>query len=172
MSIFVIKIITLVVRTLAKPMIAWVTHYKKIALLQSESDINTFWKNRLINIGQNVDYYNVLLNRKMFRLKSEPIKKLPADKALERGAEFFSEVLVYSILISLPIIEFLRQNKTNKKKEYIKEQGLRRLKNDLENISEINKNVFDKVMEISTIVNQVDKEMNETKVIKENLRTK
>ena len=140
MSLFVFKIITLVVRTLAKPMIAWVTHYKKIALLQSNSDINTFWRNRLINLGNRVDQFNVYINRKIVGLKQENYKKLSDEKALERGAEFFSEVLVYSILISLPVIEYVRQTKLNKKNENTKkDSGKLNLANLIPNVSQHDK---------------------------------
>lgn len=161
MSLFVFKIITLVVRTLAKPMIAWVTHYKKIALMQSKSDINLFWKNRLVNLGNRVDHFNTFINRKIFRLKPEPFKKLSDEKALERGAEFFSEVLIYSILISLPVIEYIRQSKTNAEVEFIREKGLRRIRNDIEQIYTENDHVSKTITNIKTFVKELEDELDQ-----------
>ena len=160
MSLFVFKIITLVVRTLAKPMIAWVTHYKKLALLQSKSDINLFWKNRLVNLGNKVDHFNSYINRKIFRLKPEPFKKLSDEKALERGAEFFSEVLIYSILISLPVIEYLRQTKSNAEIEFIREKGLRRMRNDIEQMLTDNIKVSKTIDNILKQVEEIEYELN------------
>lgn len=166
MSLFVFKIITLVVRTLAKPMIAWVTHYKKLALMNQESEINKFWRNRLINLGNRVDYFNIYINRRILGLKFEHHKKLSNDKALERGAEFFSELLVYSILISLPVIEYIRQSKINKETEFIREKGLRRMNNDMNEIHKQNEKVNDSVDEILKVLKEIEEE---TKDFKKNV---
>jgi hypothetical protein len=165
MSLFVFKIITLVVRTLAKPMIAWVTHYKKIALMNKESEINKFWRNRLINIGNRVDHFNAYINKRILGLKYEHHKKLSDEKALERGAEFFSEFLVYSILISLPVIEYLRQNKINKENEFIKEKGLRRMNNDMIEIHNQNQKVNSTIEEILKIVKEIEEDTKDYKKI-------
>ena len=122
MAILVFKFVTLIVRTIAKPLISWVTYYKRLKL-QEQNPKLAFIKNKVVWVGQVVNYYNIKINRKLFRLSTtEPIKPLSEEKAIEKGAEFLSEFLVYSILISLPVIEWLRQNKITKENEFSKEE--------------------------------------------------
>ena len=62
----------------------------------------------------------------------------PDYKAIEKGAEVASELIIYTILLSIPILEWWRQNKINKIKEEMKEIGIKRLRADVELLSEEN----------------------------------
>lgn len=118
MAILFFKIVSIAVRTLARPVINWVTYYNRMKMQESENKIAVFIRDKLISLGQNFHYYNSVLNRKIFGLtKEQTIKSLTKDKALERGAELISEFVVYSILITLPMIEILRSYRSTLKKE-------------------------------------------------------
>jgi optic atrophy 3 protein len=159
MAIFVFKVVTLIVRTVAKPLIQWVTYYNKLKLQEQRSNL-AFIKDRIIWTGQVVNYYNVKINRQLFRLsKTEPIKPLSEDKAIEKGAEFLSEFLVYSILITLPIYEYLRQNKINKQTEYLKEQEIRRMKNDINALTAQNQNLIENINELKSLLIELNKKI-------------
>lgn len=156
MAILVFKVVTLVVRTIAKPLISWITYYKRLKLQEQNSKLD-FIKNKIVWIGQVVNYYNIKINRKLFRLSSnEPIKPLSEDKAIEKGAEFLSEFLVYSILISLPVLEWYRQSKITKEQEYLKEQELRRMKNDILALSEQNNELRARMEELRNIMKEIN----------------
>src|SRR5689334_23167338 len=99
MAILFFKLLNIAVRTLARPLINWVSYYNRIKIQESNSKVTIFVRNKLVSLGQNFNYYNILLNRKIFGLtKEQAIKPLTADKALERGAELISEFIVYTIL--------------------------------------------------------------------------
>jgi hypothetical protein len=152
MAIFVFKIVALVVRTIAKPLISWATYYNRMKL-QEPSFKYHYLRSKIIWVGQMTNFYNTKINRKLFRLSStDPIKKLTEDKAIEKGAEFISEVLIYTILISLPILEWTRQSKINKIKEQVKEQGIRRMKNDIIFISKENSRLREDLKEIKSLL--------------------
>jgi hypothetical protein len=155
MAIFIFKIMTLLVRTIAKPMISWASYYKRIKLQQAE--YKDHWiRHHVANVGQVVNYYNTKINRKMFKLSTtDPIKLLSEEKAIEKGAEFVSEFLIYAVLISLPVFEWIRQSRINKLKEQVKEQGIRRMKNDLERILCENKELRGHLNELKTVLEEL-----------------
>jgi len=156
MAILLFKVVTLVVRTIAKPIISWVTYYNRMKLQEKNSNLK-FIKDDIVWIGQIVNYYNIKINRKLFRLSStEPIKSLSEEKAVEKGAEFLSELLVYSILITLPVIEWYRQSKINKEAEYLKEQEIRRMKNDIFALTHENSDLIQKIDEIKQLMKQIN----------------
>ena len=131
MAILLFKVFTVIVKTTAKPIIQWVTYYKRLKLQEPNSKFKVI-KEKIIWVGQFINFYNVKINRRLFSLsKTEPIKSLSEDKAIEKGSEFISELLVYSIVLSLPIMEWIRQNKINKQNEFIKEEGIRKIKYDI-----------------------------------------
>jgi hypothetical protein len=156
MAIFIFKIMTLLVRTIAKPLISWASYYKKLKLQQAE--YKDHWvRHQVANVGQVVNYYNTKINRKMFKLSTtDPIKLLSEEKAIEKGAEFISEFLIYTILITLPVLEWIRQTKINKMKEQVKEQGIRRMKNDLEKILCENKELREHLIGLKLIIEELN----------------
>lgn len=155
MAILIFKVVTLVVRTVAKPLISWVTYYNRLKLQEKNSSLK-FIKNEIIWTGQVVNYYNIKINRKLFRLSNtEPIKLLSEEKAIEKGAEFLSELLIYSILIVLPVMEWFRQSKANKEAESLKEQEIRRMKNDIFALAHENGELIAKIDEIKMIMKEI-----------------
>ncbi len=155
------KVMNLVVRTIAKPLVSWVTHYKKLQFKEeSQSKFQKFSHKKLIWAGQTFNYYNVLINRKLFKISTggTTIPELSEEKALERGAEIIGEILVYSLLILIPFLEWLRLSKISKKKELQKENFIKETRI-----------MLDEVMKESI---EIDKELIEIKVLVENIESK
>ena len=127
MSVIVIKALSIMMKTLAKPLASWMAYYNKIILKDSTKEHHIFIKKRLTNIGQSYNYYHTKLNRAILRQKTtEPIKLLSKEKALEKGIEFSSEVFMYSILIGIPLYELNKAQKAKyEKKLNIKIEKLR-----------------------------------------------
>lgn len=158
MAVLLFKLFTLLCRTMARPIIAWVTYYNRVRLQSSNGRFHVYVKIKLEKLGQTVNYYNILINRKLFKLSTkEPIKPLSEEKALEKGAESIGELFVYAILISLPIWEIMKLTKSSNEKERIKENRLRELRNDLnqlvidnETISNDLEEIKDSVLKIKT----------------------
>ena len=160
MAIFVFKVMTLVVRTAAKPIIQWVTYYNKLKLQEQNTNLN-FVKDSIIWTGQAYNYYNIKMNRILFGLsKTEVIKPLSSDKAIEKGAEFLSEFLIYTILITLPILEYIRTNNISKEVEYLRQQEIRRMNNDIDALERQNEILKNRLKEMSMILDGI-KTMNE-----------
>jgi hypothetical protein len=137
MSVFLFKSLSLLVRTLARPLINWVSYYNRMKMQESENKFVIFIRNRLENLGQKFNYYNTFFNRKLFKLAdTQPIKPLTAEKALERGAELVSEFIVYSILLTLPTYEIYRQTKNNKIKEQKKKDFLIGIQKEVDRLIE------------------------------------
>ncbi len=156
MAILLFKVVTLVVRTVAKPFITWISHYNKIKLQEQNSKLK-FIKNRIVWIGQVSNYYNIKMNRKLFRLSNnEPIKSLSEDKAIEKGAEFLSEVFIYAILITLPVLEWYRQNKITKEQEFLKDLEIRRMRNDTIALKEQNNDLKAKISELRDLIKEIN----------------
>lgn len=140
MAVFVFKILSIAIRTLARPLINWVTYYNRLKVQESKNKSAVFIKDKLIQLGQSTNYYNILLNRKIFGLTKDTsvIKKLNPDKALEKGAEIISEFFVYSILLTIPIYEMIKSYKSNKIKDEQKKQHIVNMQNDVDLIIEKN----------------------------------
>ena len=121
--------------------------------LQEPHSQYQYLKSKIIWVGQMTNYYSTRINRKLFQLPSaDPIKKLTDDKAIEKGAEFISEILIYSVLLALPILEWKRQSNINKIKDEITERGLARMKKDIELISKENSNIRNDIIYIKEVI--------------------
>jgi hypothetical protein len=160
MSVFLLKALTLMVKTLARPLINWVSYYNRLKMQESNKKHIVFIRNKLITLGNNFNYYNTLFNRKLFKLSDkQPIKPLSDDKALERGAELISETIVYSILLIVPTLEMIRSYKNSKKKEEDKKQIIVKIQKNVEILIENHsRNMLD-VSELKHVVNKFNREI-------------
>jgi hypothetical protein len=149
MAVFLFKVVSIAVRTLARPLINWLSYYNRIKMQESKNIFAIFMKNKLIFLGQNFHYYNVLLNRKIFGLSKESvIKPLTEDKALERGAELISEMIVYSILLIVPSYEMIKSYKTTQQKNQKKKDYMVKIQTEVESMIELNLKNSSQVKEI------------------------
>jgi hypothetical protein len=159
MAIFIFKIIAVVIRTVAKPLITWATYYNRIKLQEPNSKYK-FLRGYILWIGQMTNYYNTRLNRKIFKLPStDPIKKLTDDKAIEKGAEFASEILIYTILLSLPIMEWWRQSSISKLKEEMKETGIKRMRVDAELLRQQNSKLKNELKQLKGLLCEINSKL-------------
>jgi hypothetical protein len=159
MAILIFKVLALVIRTVAKPLISWASYYNRIKLQESNHKY-MFVKEYIIWFGQMTNYYNTKFNRKFFKLpSSDPIKKLSEDKAIEKGAEFISEVIIYTILLSIPIFEWWRQSKIASIKEEMKDTNIKRMRIDVELISKQNSKLKKELKEIKEILKEINNKL-------------
>lgn len=156
MAIFVFKVMTLVVRTAAKPIIQWVTYYNKLKLQEQNTKLKLL-KDSILWIGQAYNYYNIRLNRIIFGLsRTEVIKPLSNEKAIEKGAEFLSEFLIYSILIVLPVLEYIRSNNASKEIEFLREKEVSRMQNDIDKLEKENEKLRERLQNIGKILDEIN----------------
>ena len=165
MAVLLFKLFTLVCRTMARPLISWVTYYNRVKLQSSNGRIQNKIKVKLVKLGQNVNYYNTIINRKLFKLPTkDPIRPLTEEKALERGAEFVSEFIVYAILITLPIYELIKLNKASTEKENEKENKMRKMRNELNHLVVENESIMNELDEIKSSVMKLRDQIREQKI--------
>lgn len=138
------KAVSIAIKALAKPIINYFTYYNRVKLQESNHYFLIKIRDSLTNLGQKYHYYTIVLNRKVFKLSSDaPIKLLSPDKALERGAELISEIIIYSILIVLPSIELIKAQFRSKDKEKQKNQVILDMRSDLNKIIVYNYSCLD-----------------------------
>jgi hypothetical protein len=163
MSTFMFKVMNLVVRTIAKPLVSWVTHYKKLKFKEeSQSKFQNYSRTKLIWAGQTWNYYNVLINRKLFKISTggTTISELSEEKALERGAEIIGEILVYSLLILIPFLEWLRLSKIAKKKEQVKENFIKETRIMLDEVLKESQDLERELVEIQSLILTLEQKTN------------
>jgi optic atrophy 3 protein len=70
-------------------------------------------------MGNKYHYYDTLITRKFMKIQTDSdmfIKALNDDVAVEKGIEFFYEIIFYSIVIGLPLYEMYRASAESKAK--------------------------------------------------------
>ena len=101
------KIISLVVRVFAKPLISKTKDYH----LRFRSEDHTLMKKFYIVIGNRYHRFETKLNKDSLKILDEGelyIKPLSNTQAIEKGIDIFYEVLLYGIIIGFPIYELYR----------------------------------------------------------------
>lgn len=158
MSALIFKAVTVIVKTTAKPFIAWMSHYNKQMLRESTNSFHNFIKNRMINIGQSYNYYYTKFNRKILRLKAnDPIKLLSEDKAMEKGVEFVSEVVVYLIILGIPIYELIKMLQYKADVAIEEKYTFIKIKSAIESNKENNLYLSNKLNEIDEKIEKIKK---------------
>lgn len=142
MSILFFRVVNHVIRVMARPVISWITFYNKNYLKNKEnkSFLIKWLIKELGDFGQFYNKMNNKMNKRVFNLKSIDVNKpISEEKALEKGIEILSEILIYALVLSIPIYEFLKINKIAKLKSKEKVDKIKYMENTLLEISEKNK---------------------------------
>ena len=155
MSHLVFRTVNHLLRTLAKPVIKWLTEYKKLYLKSNKKQkgVISVFICFFINFGQLSFQMNNRLNKKVFNLRSIDLnKKLHEDKALEKGIEMFYEVFFYSLIISVSMYEYYKLTKTNKGKSGEKQLRIKQVESELKILEESNKEIREKIRKLDETV--------------------
>lgn len=160
MSVVFFKALSIAIRTLARPLINYVSYYNRLKVQESNNKVAIVIRGRLIWLGQTFNYYNTRFNRAIFKLATpQAIKPLADDKALERGAELISEFIVYSILLIIPTLEMIKSYKSGKAKEEKKKDFLINIQKDIDTLIEKNHNNIKEVKDIKQILLGINTKM-------------
>lgn len=101
------KILSLVVRVFAKPIISKTKDYH----LRFRSEDHTMMKKFFILLGNRYHRFETKINKDSLKILDEGelyIKPLSNTQAIEKGIDIFYEVLLYCIIIGFPIYELYR----------------------------------------------------------------
>lgn len=155
MSSLIQKGFNIFIRTMAKPVVKWILDHKKTDILGNVK-IGKIGK-VLVYIGQKHNIITTKINRKIMGLSNiSEIKHLTEEKALEKGTEFCSELIVYSILIFVPIIEWKKQAKISALKEKNEMDELEDLKNCVIKLSQKNEIIETKYIYLKNQLEQIN----------------
>lgn len=146
MSLIIVKAITIIIKSTAKPIIAWLTHYNKMMLKESTHKELDLIKNKLNVIGQSYNYYLTKFNRKVLKLSNkDPIRLLSEEKGIEKGVEFVSELVLYAIIIGIPVWELLKASEEKKMAKLNEDSRIKKIESTSNAIWEENKKLHLKV---------------------------
>lgn len=155
-----IKVFSLIVRAFSRPLINYTKRYHASNKDNTFKFIRTFF----IRLG---NYYNKMetkINKKFLKIEITDdvfIKPLSDDVAIDKGVEFFYEVIFYSIVLSLPLYEMYIQQVSNEKKAADLNAKLEHLDNEIRGLQEreIEQNKFlqTKMGDIETLIKKNDK---------------
>src|SRR4051812_1045059 len=120
------KVFSLVVRAFSRPLIVYTKRYHASNKHQFHSTLRVFF----IRIGNFYNKMETKINKKFLKIEITDdvfIKPLSDDVAVDKGVEFFYEVLFYGIVLSLPLYEMWVQQVSNQKKQDDLNQRLQNL---------------------------------------------
>ncbi|KAI8900532.1 optic atrophy 3 protein-domain-containing protein [Globomyces pollinis-pini] len=103
-----IKLGNLLVKTLAKPL---------ANRLKRSAQQSTFFENICIQIAQSYNRLDMKLKMNFLDYKTEPITPLSEAKAVELGANFLSELIIFSVGAITIMGEAYRSNKSKNDKQ-------------------------------------------------------
>lgn len=154
------KVVSLIVRVFSRPLISYTKKYH----IGRKNDSHELLRRFFMALG---NYYNIMetkINKKFLKINTADeifIKPLSEDVAVEKGVEFFYEVLLYGIMISLPLYEmWSAQESANKKAKELSDR-LNKIESDInltrEKEGEDKKMLEQKINSIETMLTKNDK---------------
>lgn len=157
-----LKILTVIFKVFSKPLINYTKkHHIARNKLQQKP---TFSKKFYVAFGNYVNVFETKVNRKFLNISDDipfKIKPLKEEQALEKGLEYFYEILFYAFLITLPIYEMHKANKDAKTKAAELNQRLDKIETNIrstkDNFIEESHKVNGKMNELQTKINETDK---------------
>ena len=105
----------------------------------SKSTVSGIFRRRFIWLGNKYNRLETIINRKFLKIETPDelfVKPLSDDVALEKGIEFFYELLVYMILIGLPLYELYTTSASNDKKAKELSNRLNRIESNISSLKE------------------------------------
>ncbi|CAG9332768.1 unnamed protein product [Blepharisma stoltei] len=126
-----IKVFSLTLKLFTRP----ITNQMKISLKTNQNHHPVF-RNLLLYLGQSYHRINVKIQRKLIGMESDDyVKPLKDDKALEQGADFFGEIVAYSILLVWGSYELIKSARDNRIKENSYAETLKKINAQLEGLN-------------------------------------
>lgn len=123
------KLFAVTARLFTKPLLNIIKKRHK-----SNAAIKDTWLERFFVWVGNKEYrIDLWLNRKLLSIDDDNdmfIKPLAREAAIERGIEFFYEVVVYGLLILITILELLKVQRDNDEKSKKSAENIKRLENN------------------------------------------
>lgn len=154
-----LKILTVIFKVFSKPLINYTK--KHHVARNKEQKHPTLSKRFFVWFGNHVNVFESKVNRKFLNISSDipfKIKILKEEDALEKGLEYFYEIIFYAFLIALPLHEMYKANKDGKVKS---EELSKRLKQIEQNIKETKHYFVEESHSINGQIGEIQVKINE-----------
>ncbi|KAM3132647.1 hypothetical protein pb186bvf_015192 [Paramecium bursaria] len=107
-------------------------------------DVNSAFPRRMfrysfIRLGNQYNYIEVFVNRKLMGVQDVFYKPLPDEQAIQKGADFFSELFIYTCLLGIPLYEIYRSTRDANKKSQLLQDRLQNIENKIQEAKTIHK---------------------------------
>lgn len=103
------KVAALVLKVFSKPFIEYT---KKVHLKGNAQSKSPRMRTFFTDLGNKFNYYEQLINKKFLKIDSAyAYKPLNEELAIEKGINFFYEILFYVIILAIPMYEMNRGSK-------------------------------------------------------------
>ncbi|RUS35472.1 optic atrophy 3 protein-domain-containing protein [Jimgerdemannia flammicorona] len=122
-----IKVGSLIVRTLAKP----VANYIKNQAKQHPS-----FRDFCINVAQTAHRLEMTLKMNFLGYKKEVIRPLNNTKAIEMGANFLSDSIIFAVAATLITVETARSRISTNRRNHFIDDSINRLEDDAHRLNE------------------------------------
>ena len=162
-----LKILTVIFKVFSKPLI---NHTKKYHLARNKNNQKpTFSKRFFVSFGHYVNIFESKVNRKFLNISPDmpfKIKTLKENDALEKGLEYFYEMIFYAILITLPLHEMYKANKDAKVKSTELSNRLGNIETQIkvtkDNFIDESHKLNAQITDLHTKINETDKTLLDT----------
>ena len=155
-----LKILTVLFKVFSKPMI---NHTKKYHIARNKRQLKpTYSKMFFVSFGNYIHIFESKVNRKFLNISDDipfKMKTLKDEDALEKGLEYFYEIVFYTFLIILPLFEMYRANKDAKVKSL---EISKKLQNIETKIIDTKDSFIDESHKISGKLNGLQSQINST----------
>lgn len=123
------KVFTLIIRVFARPLVNRTKEFHLKNKQKKPKGLQKFY----IYLGNKYHSWETKLNSQYLKIANEGffVKPLTNDQALEKGVEFFYEIVFYSILIGIPTYEMYKAAKDNQAKSQKQEQRLKKIEKQI-----------------------------------------
>lgn len=158
------KVLTLLIKVFSRPAV----NYTKKIQMNHITDEKKRSREFFIYLGNRFHVIESRINRKLLNISDVSdlkIKKLNSEAALEKGIDYFYEILFYLVLLTVPLIEFAKTQRENEKKVNEINEKIRHLEKNIENtkgaLQNQSQRIKGQMKEIKKIVEGFSEQANE-----------
>lgn len=159
-----IKIASLILKVFSRPVI----NMTKARHKNRKNNSSELFTNFFIRLGIWQHQKEMQINRKILNLPSSDmffVKPISDDLSLEKGIEFFYEIIFYAIIIGVPLYEMYVQSVESTEKSIKLNQRLAKIEENISNqqgkTSELELNIKKEYSDIKTLLKNYDHSFNE-----------
>ena len=163
------KVFSLLIKIFSRPLV----NYSKKIHMDRKQHSHRYLRLFFITLGNKYHIYETKINRKFLNIDSDTanfrIKNLNDNDALNKGVEFFYEIILYSILIFLPLYEMNKSSNESKEKAVAQNKKMGDIETNLDNlktkITEESSKITEKLGSFKQYAEEISKDIEKQSLI-------